>query len=492
MMKLPKDTLTEEEIQAGLKNVLKDGIATQAMVTLTGGVFLVSFALKMGASNVFIGLLAAIPFLAQLMQIPSVYLVEKYRMRRLITVSASFCGKIFLLFIGLIPIVFSSDVRVPLLAVAVGFRSMFIAVGACSWNSWMRDLVPQNQMGSFFSERMRLARTLDIPLALAAGIYIDYWIHNFPANELFGYSILFFIGFSIGLFGVYYISMTPEPHMGSPESTFEFFSVITQPFKDKNFKNLITFMGSWSFAVNLATPFFTVYMLKRLEMDVSVIIALNVLSQIMNIAFLRMWGRLSDWFSSKSVLGVCVPLYIASILAWTFTTLPEKYALTIPLLTAIHIVMGISTAGVTLASGTIALKLAPKRKATAYLAANSLVNSLAAGIAPMLGGLFADFFAERELSLTLKWISPGREFIFQTLNLQQWDFFFFLAFFIGLYSLHRLAAVKEVGEVKEKVVVYELVSEIRRGVSTISSTGNLRRLAQFPFLLLRSVFRNRR
>jgi len=491
-MKPPKDTLTEEEIQSGLSNVLKDGITTQAMVTLTGGVFLVSFALKMGASNVFIGLLAAIPFLAQLMHIPSVYLVEKYRMRRLITVSASLCGKIFLLFIGLIPIVFSSDVRVLLLAVAVGFRSMFIAVGACSWNSWMRDLVPQNRMGSFFSERMRLARTLDIPLALAAGMYIDYWMKNFPSNELFGYSILFFLGFSIGLLGVYYISMTPEPHMGPPESTFKFFSVITQPFKDKNFKNLLAFMGSWSFAVNLATPFFTVYMLKRLEMDVSVIIALSVLSQIMNIAFLRMWGRFSDRFSSKSVLSVCVPLYIASILAWTFTTLPEKYALTIPLLTAIHIVTGISTAGVTLASGTIALKLAPKRKATPYLAANSLVNSLAAGIAPLLGGMCADFFAGRELSLTLKWISPGREFIFQTLNLQQWDFFFFLAFFIGLYSIHRLAAVKEVGEVKEKVVVYELVSEIRRGVSTISTTGNLRRMALFPFLLLRSLLENRR
>jgi hypothetical protein len=82
--------------------------------------------------------------------------------------------------------------------------------------------------------------------------------------------------------------------------------------------------------------------------------------------------------------------------------------------------------------------------------------------------------------------------MFQTLNLQQWDFFFFLAFFIGLYSIHRLAAVKEVGEVKEKVIVYELVSEIRRGVSTISTTGNVRRMAQFPFLLMRSLFRNRR
>ena len=49
------------------------------MLTITGGVFLVTFALKMVASNLVIGLLAAIPPLAQLIQIPSVYLVEKYR-----------------------------------------------------------------------------------------------------------------------------------------------------------------------------------------------------------------------------------------------------------------------------------------------------------------------------------------------------------------------------------------------------------------------------
>ena len=39
---------------------------------------------------------------------------------------------------------------------------------------------------------------------------------------------------------------------------------------------------------------------------------------------------------------------------------PNKYFLTIPLLIGIHILMGIATAGITLASGNIGLKLAPK------------------------------------------------------------------------------------------------------------------------------------
>ena len=136
--------------------------------------------------------------------------------------------------------------------------------------------------------------------------------------------------------------------------------------------------------------------------------------------------------------------------------------------------MGASSAGVSLASGNISLKLAPQGQATAYLATNTIVNSVAAGVAPILGGKFADFFSGRELAWTLKYTSQAGEFSLPTLNLQQWDFFFFLAFLIGLYSLHRLAMVKEVGEVEEKIVVQELFAEVKGQVRTLSSVEGLR------------------
>ena len=81
-----KDTLTEEEVQTGLRAVINEGLASQTVAALTGGVFLIAFALKLGASNLMVGLLAAVIPLAQLIQIPSVYLVEKYRTRRAIAV----------------------------------------------------------------------------------------------------------------------------------------------------------------------------------------------------------------------------------------------------------------------------------------------------------------------------------------------------------------------------------------------------------------------
>jgi MFS family permease len=485
-MRFPvKDNLTEEETQSGLKAVIKDGLTSQTMVTLTGGVFLVAFALKLGASNLVIGLLAAIPPLMQLIQIPSIYLVEKIRNRRVITVYASAVSRLFWLLVALIPFLFLAETRLTFLIAALFLHSAFAAVGGTSWNSWMRDLAPQDQLGSFFAKRMSLATALGIPVSLAAAFYIDFWKKLFPLYELQGYSILFLFGFLVGILGVYFITSIPEPRMTPPKTKLKFFSLIRRPFTDINFRNLIMFSGSWNFAVNLAAPFFTVYMLKRLQLDMSFIITLAILSQLMSLAFFKIWGKFSDRFSNKSVLGVSGPLFVGCILAWSFTTMPEKYILTIPLLVVIHIFMGISTAGVNLASGNIGLKLAPRGQATVYLASKNIVTSIAAGIAPVLGGKLADFFAERQLSWTLRWIGPERELVFRTLDLQQWDFFFFFAFLIGIYSIHRLAMVKEIGEVEEKILVHELVAEVRRATRSLSTAGGLRYLTQFPFSIIR-------
>jgi MFS family permease len=478
-----EEGLSEEKLNAGLRAVLKDGLTTQAMTTLTAGVFLVAFALKLGATNEFIGWLAAIPPLTQLVQIPAIYVVEKLRNRKTITVWSALLSRMFLIPIIFIPF-YAGDARgLSILVSALVCHTALAAIGGCSWNSWMHDLIPHDRLGAFFSRRMLYATGLSLVLSLVAGIYIDYWSDTKPAYELYGYAILFFFGCAAGFVGVYFLTRIPEPRMAHPQGKVSYLSLLIGPLKDANFKNLIMFLCSWNFAVNLAAPFFTVYMLNRLKFSMAVIVALTIVSQAANMLFLRVWGKFADRFSNKSVLKVSGPLFIFGILAWTFTTMPERYFLTMPLLIVIHIVMGISTAGITLASGNIGLKLAPKGLATSYLAAMNFFNSLAAASAPILGGIFADFFARRELSWTLTWTSPAGRIVLPTLDFRQWDFFFFLAFLIGIYSIRRLARVKEVGEVKEKIVVQEFIAEVRRGMRNLSTAGGLRQMVQLPVFL---------
>jgi MFS family permease len=482
-----QQSLNEAQIDVALKNIIRDGVASQAMGIFTGGAFLVAFAVKLGASNFVIGLLAAIGPLAQLLQLPSILIIEKIRNRRFITVTAAALSRVCWLVIAISPFIFPANVAIGVLLVLLMLVSAFGAVSGCSWVSWMRDIIPEKTMGAFFAKRMRISTAVGIALSIIASIYLDFWKNKFPANELSAYSILFFTGFAAGVIGLFFLAKTPEIQMPQIEEKQKILKLLAQPFKDGNFRKLIAFMCSWNFAVNLAGPFFMVYMLKRLGLSMSFIIGLSIVSQMMNFLFLKIWGRYTDRFSNKSVLAICGPLFIASILAWTFTTMPEKYFFTIPLLVIIHVVMGISSAGVSLASGNISLKLAPKGQATVYLAANTIANSIAAGIAPILGGKFADFFSERQLAWTLKYITPSGEYDLPTLNFQQWDFFFAMAFIIGLYALHRLAMIKEEGEVEENIVIQELFTEVRTHVRTLSSIDGLKQMVSFPFIIIKNL-----
>jgi MFS family permease len=228
-------------------------------------------------------------------------------------------------------------------------------------------------------------------------------------------------------------------------------------------------------------------MLQRLGLPISAVIGFSVLSQAFNVIFIRVWGRFTDQFSNKAVLSVCVSLYLLVILGWTFTTMPERYLLTIPLLVILHMLAGIAAAGVTLSTSTIGMKLAPEGKATAYLAGAGLAISIGSGIGPLLGGRFADFFSMREFSLTFTWIDPGGIFDIGALYLTGFDFLFGISFILGLITLGFLASVREEGEGGREVILEALYSPVREMSRPLSTMAGLGFLSHFPYGYLRRV-----
>ena len=481
----PSAHINRLERYKGLGWLVRNGVAAQVMETLAVGPLLVAFAVERGASNLYIGLIASIPHLAQLMQFPGVWLVERYRKRRLISVLSAGASRPALLLLALAALWPSPQAGLALLLIGLILRYGVAGLVSSSWNSWMRDLVPESRLGRFFALRLALMTVAGTGFSLLAAGMIDGWGRWIDAPVRFAYAILFCGAFVAGCYSVYCMARMPEPAMPPRERSLNYRELLTLPFRDANFRRLIWFLGSWNFAVNLAAPFFTVHMLRRLDLGVTVVLALTVVSQLANIFVLRRWGMIADRFANKSVLNVAGPLFIACIFAWILTTRPELAAFTLPLLVLIHILTGIATAGVTLASGNIALKLAPRGEATAYLSTVSIANALAAGIAPVIGGLLADFFVERQLQLFVRWWAPGETVSFEALTIRQWDFFFLLAGLIGMYSLHRLALVREVGEAREDIVLHELLLDAKRTVRNLSSIAGLRSATEFPLEMLR-------
>lgn len=297
---------------------------------------------------------------------------------------------------------------------------------------------------------------------------------------------MFVVGCITGLISARLVAMMPEPAMPPASGPIDLRASLSAPLRDPNFSRLLVFVASWQFAINLATPFFTVFIVRQLHFNVSFVLLLSVVSQVANILALRLWGRLSDRFANKSVLAVCAPAYILAIVAMIGASQFGDRTLVKLWLVALHLVTGATIAGVTLASTNIALKLSPKGSATAYVATNAMTTAVAAGLAPILGGLLAQFFAARQFEIVARWSGPNGVWTLPIV-LTAWDFYFLLAGLIGIYAIHRLSLVAEVGEIERRAMVGQLFDETRRSIPNISSVAGLRATTDLPGALLKDA-----
>lgn len=485
----PIDDAEARELDRATAFLMVDGAAATAVVAVTSGIVLAAFALYLGASNSVIGLLAALPFLTQLVQAPAVPLIEKLRRRRVIAVTGAFLARLALPVLAFIALVPDSAWALPGLVILQLALGGLGAVSSCAWNSWIRDLIPEDRLGRFTARRTTLATGVTLATTVIAGVALD----RVPRDDRgLVFAVFYASAFVIGLVSVYALARTPEPPMPPPAPGANLMRLLRAPLRDENFRRLILFLAAWQFAVNFASPFFTVYFVSQLRYTVSFVITLSVISQVANILVLGSWGRLSDRFANKSVLAVAAPAYILCIAATALTSQFDDRTQAGAYLVALHVVMGMAAAGVGLATVNIALKLAPRGGATAYIAANTLISSLAAGIAPILGGLFADFFARRELSLLLRWSQPGEDLDVIDWAFNNWDFYFLIAALLGLYALHRLSFVREEGEIEHAEMVSQMLLEARRVVTNLSPVAGLRLMQTFPAGRLMERRRRRR
>ncbi|MEM6912213.1 MAG: MFS transporter [Verrucomicrobiota bacterium] len=479
-----RDRIEEADLEKGLKNLIYDGICSQTMGVLTGGAFLVAFALQLGASNFVIGFFAAIMPLCQLLQIPSILLVEKFRNRKALVVIPVIVARSAWLVVPFLPFLFPEPARVPML---VGLLFWYFALSVpagCAYNSWIRDLIPEERFGKFFGKRWAVITFAGAILTLAASFGIAP-LKAWTGSEILPYSLVFGVAGLVGISGSIFLCRTPEPKP-EPSTTTSPWKMLAEPFRSADFRKLLFFTGPWNFALNMSAAFFGVYLLKNLGMPISTVIFLAVTSQFVNVFFFRIWGDLADRWNNRSALLVAGQLFFFSVLLWPFTTFPEKHDYTLALLILIHVLVGISTAGVNLCVGTLALKSAPKGKATAYLASNTVVAGIAATLGPLVGGLLGDFFEMREFKMgfTYTEVADGQEFSVPAFNLRGLDFVFLLSAILGAYAMHRLAFVREPSKSEEKLGLSVLFHETRKAVTHVSNVAGLRKLTYFPFEIL--------
>lgn len=473
-------------LERGMQKLIVDAICSRVMTVLTGGAFLVGMGLALGASNLVIGILAAIMPLSQVVQIPAIMLVNWTPSRKKLVIGAATAARVFLLGIAAIPLLAPPEAKVPLFLMCLTLFFMLSAVAGCSMNSWMRDLIPQDQFGSFFGKRLSIATLVGAVLMVVAGVAVDY-LQGATGDNGIAYAAVFVIGGVFGIVGALSLKGVPEPPVERRKGQ-SIIKIMMEPLKDRRFRRLLLFSATWNFAIIMAGAFAAVYMLERVKISIGVVVALAVLNQLINAWFFKLWGAIADRTSNKAILQVCCPIFISTFVLYPFTTMPQFWSGSIPILIVIHILGGISASGFMLCTANIALEFAPRGQATAYLATNATLAGLAATCSPILGGWMADYFNAREFRITASYRDPGgSELQIPAMILGGLDFVFLLAAFVGLMALHFLSKIEEEGTIEEKEILNQAYSGARSSIFGLSNMAGMRRFAYFPLEMLNTV-----
>ena len=465
--------LNEKQISTGQKSILKDSLAGEAMVNLSGGAFITAMAIHLGASNFQIGLLASLPILTNIFQLLSIWLVKRYNNRRLVTVTSSVLGRFPMLFAAFLPFMFSTEMSLQLLLAILFIHYLFGSIAGASWNSWVKDLIPEDRLGSFFSHRTKLTTILSASLGLTISFTIDFVKANYIDYLTLTYYGIFITGGIVGLLGIYWLSKAPEPTpIVNQDSVFEQFK---KPLKDKNFKNLLIFNAAWAFSLNMAAPFFTVYLMRTMGLPLSYVIGFTILAQLSNIFTIKTLGLYSDRFSNKTILNIFAPVYITCMFGWIYASMPTEQVYGLLILGVISIFSGIATGGINLALYNIGMKLAPRREAMAYMSSLNMVVAMFSAISPIIAGLLADSLATQKLIWDIQLKNSDGIRSLEIINLQGWGFLFVIGGLMAAASLKLLSRVKENGEIgRERVINYmqlRLQKSLRKSSTSIYRRG---------------------
>ena len=452
------------------------GAAVMGMVSLQGGPFLTGFLLALGATHVQIGLLTAVAMASQVAQLLGLVLVGRFGRRKALTVTSMVLYRASWLVLATTPWMAGlQDPWTTLLIVGTG--EWLSAMSAPAWNSWLKDMVPDSIRGSVMSRRLFLGTLVSLGCTVLGGRYLD--TRKAAGAELEGYGVLFAVGVALGVIGLLAVLRMPDPGV-EPAPQVSLRRQLEAPLGDANFRSLLKFTASWSFACNLAAPFYLVYLVEELKQPMSVVTALTVAAQATNLISLTAWGRLSDSSSNKAVLRFCCPLFLLTIAALFFTTLPEVHAGTVPILAASYLLSGVASAGISVGSANIALKLAPRGEAAAYLTTYGLAGAAAGAIAPLLGGAISTTCRSFRLALELSWVTGTGAGRLAPLAFRGLEFVFLAATLVGLYSLHRLSLVQESGEIDEREFRVRVLAEMGATLRGFTALPGMRQLASLP------------
>lgn len=363
-----------------------DGVFAQVTESITLA-YTSLFVLALGATRGQIGWMTALSSLiAAVLLLPGGALADQHERRKLIVLGGSGIARMMVLLMALLPLALSGPVGVAVVIGLVVIREALGNLTLPAWTALTADIVPLEWRGRYFGARNFAMGLAGMTVTLLVGAMIT------QVGELKGYQLALGLAWGAGMLSTLCFSRLGGANLRPPVTAAP--ATTTAPFSLKQvwakplFVTFCLAAALWNFSLNVAGPFFNVYVLEGLGGDAGAVGILSVASSLSALPGQRLFGGLTDRWGPRRVLvltGFIIPILP---LAWLFVSHPWH---AIP----INLLGGFLWAGYLIANFNLLLMATPEAQRPRYIAIYHTVvlTSLAAGAA--LGGVFVSVWGYR-------------------------------------------------------------------------------------------------
>jgi MFS family permease len=262
--------------------------------------YLTIYLLTLGATRQQIGLLSSLSNLtAAFLLLPAAMLVERTGERQNLTLRSAAGSRLAILFMALLPFFMGSSHTMiwSILGLAL-LREVFNNIGYPGWMALTGDIIPLEGRGRYFGTRNFIMGVAGIITALFVGESIT------RIGEPLGYQIAFIFAVVFGVISMSFFARIQDPqkeHRTLHQTQSNLRAIFSSLKGQKQFILFCAFTAIWNFSLNIAGPFFNVYMVDTLNFTAAMIGVTTVANTIANLVVQRRIGALADRWGNRNV-----------------------------------------------------------------------------------------------------------------------------------------------------------------------------------------------
>ncbi|HSI04345.1 MAG: MFS transporter [Myxococcota bacterium] len=351
-----------------LKLSSTDGVLCNVMVGM-GETNFPALLLALGKSATVAGLVGSVPLLAgAVLQLATPRFLVKIGSHRAWVVA---CASMQALALAVLAVAsLRGHISTPLAFAIVALYFASAQAAGAGWNGWIEQLVPSRIRPRYFATRNRYLQASLIGAVLLSGLLLD-------AKATFAGVLA--IAVIARIASIYALTRQPDVATQATMATSVTIKEFVQRLRGRADGRVMRYVLMSNVAVYFAAPYFTPYMLKRLELPYRSFMLLTAAIYIGRICIYPVCARILKKLDAKTLLWVGGAGITLLPLPWIFTT-------DFKVLLAVQILSGFAWGCFEMATFFLYLETIPANERAAMLSAFNLCNACAMVIGATLGG----------------------------------------------------------------------------------------------------------